>query len=741
MRSGGRWELSTLFLILSFYQPFPLEQLPRRRTSLRLARWLSWKRKARRASEQQKREECTVAEPYLFSSAFFHQMNSPNKAIELQLQIRQNAEELQDFVKDLESWEKDIKEKDHDLRHQSGTAEKDLPPIRNEAYKKKKSKVKTVSKQTSEKNEKNKIKSYDYEAWAKLDVDKILEEFDKEDTTHDSVSDSEEDGIRIDTEKALAEKEKGNAYFKQRNYDAAIECYTKGMNADPYNPALPTNRASAFFRLKKFSVAESDCNLALALNKNYTKAYSRRGAARFALQNFKGAKEDYEKVLELDLNNFEAKNELRKIEQALLSKENCQAEETDTFRKVEIAEDELKQLEEEQLKQKALAEKDLGNRYFKEGKYEIAIECYTRGIAADGTNALLPANRAMAYLKVQKYGEAEEDCTRAVLFDPSYSKAFARRGTARAALGKLKEAMQDFESVLKLEPGNKQAMNEITKLKNELIAKGFLSDTEYFGLSQNESEIQNLVKPFDKPLHLRSAKPLRRINIEEISNDVLSANLMSTRESEPIQSVFDNPNKTQELISIKNQNEDFSSPSETPKAKLLKIEEIGDALLTGSVTTNTVKEKPSLQPCAIKKQAKREKYIISSVSEVSVPPVPVNSFQLESDFRKLKNYPNQLYTYLKQIDPSLYPNLFQKSLDPEVFCQILKILQDFHTKKEEPLLILEILHKLSESKRFDMAVMLMSESEKKTVRCLFDHLEQSHLEDSPIKQLKIKYSI
>lgn len=41
--------------------------------------------------------------------------------------------------------------------------------------------------------------------------DKILEELDKEDSTHESVSpesDSEEDGIRIDTEKALAEKEK-----------------------------------------------------------------------------------------------------------------------------------------------------------------------------------------------------------------------------------------------------------------------------------------------------------------------------------------------------------------------------------------------------------------------------------------------------------------------------------------------------------------------------------------------------
>ena len=34
-------------------------------------------------------------------------------------------------------------------------------------------------------------------------------------------------------------------------YDEAIECYTKGMDADPYNPVLPTNRASAYFRLKK----------------------------------------------------------------------------------------------------------------------------------------------------------------------------------------------------------------------------------------------------------------------------------------------------------------------------------------------------------------------------------------------------------------------------------------------------------------------------------------------------------
>lgn len=66
--------------------------------------------------------------------------------------------------------------------------------------------------------------------------DRILEELDKEDSTHDSVSpdsDSEEDGIRIDQEKAIAEKEKVitalNDFFNAiilKQYLWAIVCMT-----------------------------------------------------------------------------------------------------------------------------------------------------------------------------------------------------------------------------------------------------------------------------------------------------------------------------------------------------------------------------------------------------------------------------------------------------------------------------------------------------------------------------------
>ncbi|NXP57954.1 RPAP3 protein, partial [Chloropsis cyanopogon] len=602
-------------------------------------------------------------------------MSAPSKAIELQLQVKQNAEELQDFMRELESWEKDIKEVDSELRKQSGVPEENLPPIRNKAFKKKKkSKNKVPSKITSEENKKNKIKSYDYEAWGKLDVDKILEELDKEDSTHDSVSpesDSEEDGIHVDPEKALAEKEKGNNYFKQGNFDEAIKCYTRGMHSDPYNPVLPTNRASAFYRMKKFSVAESDCNLALALDKNYIKAYARRGAARFALKNLQGAKEDYEKVLELDANNFEAKNELKKIDQALSSKENSEHKEFEDAVRTGLTDEEKQRIEDQQLKQKAIAEKDLGNGYFKEGKYEAAIECYTRGITADGTNALLPANRAMAYLKIEKYKEAEDDCTQALLLDASYSKAFARRGAARVALGKLKEAIQDFEAVLKLEPGNKQAINELTKIRNELAEKEQQAHQEYPAVLIKEAEIKNIVKMIDNPSQIKSTKPLRRIDIEEVDDDTSDGDLPSTT----LVNNWRNSVSVEATEAL--DQDDLLTAVDIPKAKHLKIEEISDtSLLQRPVNVKGISS--TLHP-SFPASKQREKEIRRSFMSASpVPPIPANSFQLESDFRKLKDCPENMYLYLKQIEPSLYAKLFQKSLDPDLFNQILKILHDFY---------------------------------------------------------------
>uniref|UniRef100_G1Q9A5 RNA polymerase II-associated protein 3 n=1 Tax=Myotis lucifugus TaxID=59463 RepID=G1Q9A5_MYOLU len=653
-------------------------------------------------------------------------MTSTNKAIELQLQVKQNAEELQDFMKDLENWEEDIKQKDMELRRQNGVPEENLPPIRNRNFrKKKKGKAKESSKKTKDENTKNRIKSYDYEAWAKLDVESILDELDKEESTHDSVSqesESEEDGIHVDSQKALALKEKGNKYFKQGKYDEAIECYTKGMNADPYNPVLPTNRASAYFRMKKFAVAESDCSLAIALNRSYTKAYARRGAARFALQKLEDAKKDYEKVLELEPNNFEATNELKKIDQALTSKENSHPKEADTV--IKSPEEEKKQIEEQQNKQQAISEKDRGNGFFKEGKYERAIECYTRGIAADGANALLPANRAMAYLKIQKYEEAEKDCTRAVLLDGSYSKAYARRGTARTFLGKLNEAKQDFETVLLLEPGNKQAITELSKIKKELIEKGHWDD-----VFLDSTQRHNVIKPTGNPPHPGPAKPLKKVIIEETGNLIQTIDMPESTTAAAPESSRCNSNTG--TASKKNSSQDDLLPtSDIPKAKVLKIEEISE---TSAIQSQVNMKQDVCQSSREKISIEGDKLSAQFITTV-LPPVPANSFQLESDFRQLKSSPDMLYQYLTVKNALIIPYLTHVSPWPDHFILLYHnlnflILQD---GKEANLFL--TLNKTQSVRKNTLYVVL-----REVAHILFSHIENSGLKDNSVEELKKRY--
>lgn len=43
-------------------------------------------------------------------------MSGGSKAAELQMQMRQNAEDLHNFMKELDSWEEDMKRKDDELR-------------------------------------------------------------------------------------------------------------------------------------------------------------------------------------------------------------------------------------------------------------------------------------------------------------------------------------------------------------------------------------------------------------------------------------------------------------------------------------------------------------------------------------------------------------------------------------------------------------------------------------------------
>ncbi|XP_013380007.1 RNA polymerase II-associated protein 3 [Lingula anatina] len=246
-----------------------------------------------------------------------------DKMIKLQQQMRENQLEFSDFLKDLDTWEADIKKKEEQLKS-APVEEQKLPPVRNslEVKKKKRRKKKKADTETKtgEDKKSGRISGYDFRAWDKFDVDKALEEIDSRPDKSSSSSEYETDEeweMERKRKMAVLEKEKGNQLFKEGKYEEAVQCYTMGMNADPENAVLPANRAMALLKLEKYAAAEVDCTSSLSLDPTYIKAFHRRGTARTALGKLQDAKHDFQQVLKLEPNNKQASSELNKIEEIL----------------------------------------------------------------------------------------------------------------------------------------------------------------------------------------------------------------------------------------------------------------------------------------------------------------------------------------------------------------------------------------------------------------------------------------
>ena len=114
---------------------------------------------------------------------------------------------------------------------------------------------------------------------------------------------------------------------------------------------------------------------------------------------------------------------------------------------------------------RAEADKEEGNTFFRNKKYNEAIRCYTRAISRSPRIPIYYSNRAMAYLKLGEYQEAEDDCTKALEIDSSLVKALLRRAAARVAMANFDLAKGDLQRVLLLEPKNVQAHQELRDLK------------------------------------------------------------------------------------------------------------------------------------------------------------------------------------------------------------------------------------------------------------------------------------
>lgn len=190
----------------------------------------------------------------------------------------------------------------------------------------------------------------------------------------------EELQARAQRKEAEAHKEQGNAAYKAKRFEQAIEHYAKAREALPSEMTYLTNLAAVYFEQGEFRKSADTCAEAVALGrqhradyKNVAKAYARSGNALLKLGELDGAIKAYDdSMLENRTEDVE-----KRLKAAKREREQRAAAE---YVSAELAQ----------------AEKDKGNALFKEGKHVQAIAAYTEVRAAPGALSSAPASLVRA---------------------------------------------------------------------------------------------------------------------------------------------------------------------------------------------------------------------------------------------------------------------------------------------------------------------------------------------------------
>merc|ERR1711912_215865 len=106
-----------------------------------------------------------------------------------------------------------------------------------------------------------------------------------------------------DKKKGEAAKTEGNTHMKTKEYQKAIDEYTKAVEFNPKSEVYFCNRAAAYTNLNKFHEALDDCKKAIAINPDYAKAFSRMGLIYSKLQFFTESESCYNTAIKLEPDN------------------------------------------------------------------------------------------------------------------------------------------------------------------------------------------------------------------------------------------------------------------------------------------------------------------------------------------------------------------------------------------------------------------------------------------------------
>lgn len=241
---------------------------------------------------------------------------------------------------------------------------------------------------------------------------------------------------------AMKLKEQGNAAYKAKNFEEALEHYAAAFAADGTNMSVLTNMAAVFFEQEKYAECIAKCEEAIDVGREnradfklIAKAYARIANAHTKLGQTAEALKFYQKSL-------------------------SEQRDPAIVKKVQQIEKTLKESQAKAYLDPALAEEERqkGNGFFTQGDYPGAVKAYTEAIKRNPVDAKIFSNRAAAYSKLMEFNIALKDCDKCIELDPTFIKGYIRKGHICIALKNYQKAIEVFEKAQSLDSGNQEAV-------------------------------------------------------------------------------------------------------------------------------------------------------------------------------------------------------------------------------------------------------------------------------------------
>ncbi|OMO52383.1 Tetratricopeptide TPR-1 [Corchorus olitorius] len=287
-------------------------------------------------------------------------------------------------------------------------------------------------------------------------------------------------------EMALKEKEAGNAAYKKKDFETAIQHYTKALELDDEDISYLTNRAAVYLEMGKYEECIKDCDKAVERGrelrsdfKMIARALTRKGTA---LVKMAKTSKDYEPAIET-------------FQKALTEHRN-----PDTLKKLNEAEKAKKDLEQQEYFDPKIAdeEREKGNECFKQMKYPEAVKHYTESLRRNPKDPKAYSNRAACYTKLGALPEGLKDAEKCIELDPTFAKGYTRKGAVQFFMKEYDKALETYQEGLKHDPNNQELIDGVRRCVEQInkASRGDLSPEELKerqAKAMQDPEIQNIL--------------------------------------------------------------------------------------------------------------------------------------------------------------------------------------------------------------------------------------------------------